>query len=108
MITRKDFSEKLVACVAAGTLANFSLVAAPADGMEKAVAACQVGKDGCAAGQKQGGDSCGNSGGLGQDGCRGAGARADACRAPAPDAQPPVPACKTDTCAASDKPSGNE
>lgn len=108
MITRKDFSEKLAACVAAGTLANFTLVAAPVEGMAKTVGVCQVGQDGCAVGQKQGSDSCGNSGGRGQDGCRGNGARADACKAPAPDAEPPVPACKADTCSASDKPSGNE
>lgn len=107
MITRKNFSEKLVACVAAGSLANFTLVAAPAVDAEKGVAGCQVGKDACSAGGTHG-DSCGNSDGRGQDGCHGAGARADSCRAPAPDAQPPVPACKTDTCAASDKPNGNE
>ena len=107
MITRKKFSERLVACVAAGSLANFTLVAAPAVDAEKGVMGCKVGKDACSAGGAKG-DSCGNSGGKGQDGCHGAGARADSCRAPAPDAQPPVPACKTDTCAASDKPSGNE
>lgn len=97
MITRKNFSEKLVACVAAGSLANFTLVAAPAVDAEKGVMGCRVGKDACSAGGTHG-DSCGNSGGKGQD----------SCRAPAPDAQPPVPVCKTDTCAASDKPNGNE
>lgn len=107
MITRRKFGEKLMTCLAAGSLANFALVAAPVSEKDMFVGACQVGKDACATGGANG-DSCGNSGGRGQDGCRGNGARADVCKAPAPDAMPPVPACKTDTCSQSDKPTGNE
>lgn len=97
MITRRKFGEKLMTCLAAGSLANFALVAAPMSEKDMFVGVCRQGKDACATGGKHG-DSCGNSGGRGQD----------QCRAPAPDAVPPVPVCKADTCSQSDKPTGNE
>ena len=66
MITRRKFGEKLMACVAAGSLANFALVAAPVSEKDMFVGVCRQGKDACATGGVHG-DSCGNSGGRGQD-----------------------------------------
>lgn len=106
MMTRKQFGGKLLSAVAAGTLANFSLVAEADTVDEKLSAKC-------------------NDNGK-SDQCHGAGAKADtekpepkppeppkppkppeppACTAPAPDAEP---ACKADTCSQADAPTGNE
>lgn len=109
MMTRKQFGGKLLSTVAAGTLANFSLVAeAETDSSGDArMAKCnEHGKS---------------------DQCHGAGAKSDTekptppeppsppdppkppeppdCKAPAPDAEP---ACKADTCSQADAPTGNE
>ena len=101
MMTRKQFGGKLLSAVAAGTLANYSLVAnamslsSPERGL---------------------GDKCNQHGKSDQ--CHGAGAKSDTekpqppeppkppvCKAPAPDAEP---ACKADTCSQADAPTGNE
>ena len=101
MMTRKQFGGKLLSAVAAGTLANFSLVAnaMSLSSLERGL-----------------GDKCNEHGKSDQ--CHGAGAKSDtekpnppnppeppACKAPAPDAEP---ACKADTCSQADAPTGNE
>ena len=107
MMTRKQFGGKLLSAVAAGTLANYSLVAnaMSLSSLERGL-----------------GDKCNESGKSDQ--CHGAGAKTDtekpeppappdppkppeppACTAPAPDAEP---ACKADTCSQADAPTGNE
>lgn len=100
MITRKQFGGKLLAAVAAGSLANFALVAEAKDlsSLERGI-----------------NDKCNGHGKADQ--CHGRGAKADgcsakdkapkppSCRKPAPDAEKP---CSADTCSASDKPTGNE
>ena len=112
MMTRKQFGGKLVSVVAAGTLANYSLVA---DAMS--ISELERGLNA----------KCNKSGKS--DACHGSGAKADteptppsppsppspptppkppappSCTAPAPDAEP---ACKADTCSQSDAPTGNE
>lgn len=110
MMTRKQFGGKLLSAVAAGTLANFSLVA-------EAVSLSSL-ERGLNAKCNEHGKS---------DQCHGAGAKSDtekptppeppsppeppkppeppACKAPAPDAEP---ACKADTCSQADAPTGNE
>ena len=112
MMTRKQFGGKLVSVVAAGTLANYSLVA---DAMS--ISDLERGLNA----------KCNKSGKS--DACHGSGAKADteptppsppsppspptppkppappSCTAPAPDAEP---ACKADTCSQSDAPTGNE
>ena len=89
MITRRN----LLAAVAAGSLSEFSLVAAPmAKPSSENIGACKTGKDACATGNNTNrGDSCGNSGGLGQDKCNAG--HADGCRARVNDA-----ACGSDGC----------
>ena len=109
MMTRKQFGGKLLSAVAAGTLANFSLVAdtQPGTTVDPLTVKCnEHGKS---------------------DQCHGAGAKSDtekpnppkppsppdppkppeppSCKAPAPDAEP---ACKADTCSQADAPTGNE
>ena len=104
MMTRKQFGGKLLSAVAAGTLANYSLVAnaMSLSSLERGL-----------------GDKCNQHGKSDQ--CHGAGARSDTekpeppkppkppkppvCKAPAPDAEP---ACKADTCSQADAPTGNE
>lgn len=107
MMTRKQFGGKLLSAVAAGTLANYSLVAnaMSLSSLERGL-----------------GDKCNEHGKSDQ--CHGAGAKSDtekptppsppdppkppeppACTAPAPDAEP---ACKADTCGQADAPTGNE
>ena len=104
MMTRKQFGGKLLAAVAAGTLANYSLVAnaMSLSSLERGL-----------------GDKCNQHGKSDQ--CHGAGAKSDTekpeppkppkppkppvCKAPAPDAEP---ACKADTCSQADAPTGNE
>ena len=101
MMTRKQFGGKLLSAVAAGTLANYSLVAnaMSLSSLERGL-----------------GDKCNQHGKSGQ--CHGAGAKSDTekpqppeppkppvCKAPAPDAEP---ACKADTCSQADAPTGNE
>ena len=122
MMTRKQFGGKLLSAVAAGTLANFSLVAEAVSlsSLERGLNA-----------------KCNDNGKSDQ--CHGAGAKSDtekpeppappdpeppqpeppqpeppkppeppeppACKAPAPDAEP---ACKADTCSQADAPTGNE
>lgn len=98
MMTRKQFGGKLLSAVAAGTLANYSLVAnaMSLSSLERGL-----------------GDKCNESGKSDQ--CHGMGAKTDtekptppeppACTAPAPDAEP---ACKADTCSQADAPTGNE
>ena len=101
MMTRKQFGGKLLSAVAAGTLANYSLVAnaMSLSSLERGL-----------------GDKCNQHGKSDQ--CHGAGAKADTekpqppkppkppvCKAPAPDAEP---ACKADTCSQADAPTGNE
>ena len=101
MMTRKQFGGKLLSAVAAGTLANYSLVAnaMSLSSLERGLA-----------------DKCNESGKSDQ--CHGSGAKADtenpnppappeppACKAPAPDAEP---ACKADACSQADAPTGNE
>lgn len=101
MMTRKQFGGKLLSAVAAGTLANFSLVAnaMSLSSLERGL-----------------GDKCNEHGKSDQ--CHGAGAKSDtekpnppkppeppSCKAPAPDAEP---ACKADTCSQADAPTGNE
>lgn len=101
MMTRKQFSGKLLSAVAAGTLANYSLVAnaMSLSSLERGL-----------------GDKCNQHGKSDQ--CHGAGAKSDTekpqppeppkppvCKAPAPDAEP---ACKADTCSQADAPTGNE
>lgn len=112
MMTRKQFGGKLVSVVAAGTLANYSLVA---DAMS--ISDLERGLNA----------KCNKNGKS--DACHGSGAKADteptppsppsppspptppkppappSCTAPAPDAEP---ACKADTCSQSDAPTGNE
>ena len=110
MMTRKQFGGKLLSAVAAGTLANFSLVA-------EAVSLSSL-ERGLNAKCNEHGKS---------DQCHGAGAKSDtekptppeppsppdppkppeppSCKAPAPDAEP---ACKADTCSQADAPTGNE
>ena len=101
MMTRKQFGGKLLSAVAAGTLANYSLVAnaMSLSSLERGL-----------------GDKCNQQGKSDQ--CHGAGATSDTekpqppeppkppvCKAPAPDAEP---ACKADTCSQADAPTGNE
>ena len=101
MMTRKQFGGKLLSAVAAGTLANYSLVAnaMSLSSLERGL-----------------GDKCNQHGKSDQ--CHGAGAKSDTekpqppeppkppvCKAPAPDAEP---ACKADTCSPADAPTGNE
>ena len=101
MMTRKQFGGKLLSAVAAGTLANYSLVAnaMSLSSLERGL-----------------GDKCNQHGKSDQ--CHGAGAKSDTeqpqppkppkppvCKAPAPDAEP---ACKADTCSQADAPTGNE
>ena len=101
MMTRKQFGGKLLSAVAAGTLANYSLVAnaMSLSSLERGL-----------------GDKCNQHGKSDQ--CHGAGAKSDTekpqppeppkppvCKAPAPDAEP---ACKADTCSQVDAPTGNE
>ena len=101
MMTRKQFGGKLRSAVAAGTLANYSLVAnaMSLSSLERGL-----------------GDKCNQHGKSDQ--CHGAGAKSDTekpqppeppkppvCKAPAPDAEP---ACKADTCSQADAPTGNE
>ena len=88
MTTRREFSGKLLSAVAAGTFANYALVAeaAPRPSFDERL-----------------GDKCNESGKSDQ--CHGNGAKTDNCKAPAPDAEP---VCKTDTCSQSDKNTGNE
>ena len=101
MTTRKQFGGKLLLAVAAGTLANYSLVAnaMSLSSLERGL-----------------GDKCNQHGKSDQ--CHGAGAKSDTekpqppeppkppvCKAPAPDAEP---ACKADTCSKADAPTGNE
>ena len=104
MMTRKQFGGKLLSAVAAGTLANYSLVAnaMSLSSLERGL-----------------GDKCNQHGKS--DPCHGAGAKSDTekpeppkppkppkppvCKAPAPDAEP---ACKADTCSQADAPTGNE
>ena len=101
MMTRKQFGGKLLLAVAAGTLANYSLVAnaMSLSSLERGL-----------------GDKCNQHGKSDQ--CHGAGAKSDTekpqppappkppvCKAPAPDAEP---ACKADTCSQADAPTGNE
>ncbi len=101
MMTRKQFGGKLLSAVAAGTLANYSLVAnaMSLSSLERGL-----------------GDKCNQQGKSDQ--CHGAGAKSDTekpqppeppkppvCKAPAPDAEP---ACKADTCSQADAPTGNE
>ena len=101
MMTRKQFGGKLLSAVAAGTLANYSLVAHAMSlpSLERGL-----------------GDKCNQHGKSDQ--CHGAGAKSDTekpqppappkppvCKAPAPDAEP---ACKADTCSQADAPTGNE
>lgn len=101
MMTRKQFGGKLLSAVAAGTLANYSLVAnaMSLSSLERGL-----------------GDKCNQQGKPDQ--CHGAGAKSDTekpqppeppkppvCKAPAPDAEP---ACKADTCSQADAPTGNE
>lgn len=90
MITRRN----LFAAVAGGTLANFTLVAAPKPSMGKnGVDACVPGHDACSEGgaNVNKGDSCGNSGGKGQDRCSArvndAVCSNDTCRAKASDVE---------------------
>ena len=100
MMTRKQFGGKLLSAVAAGTLANYSLVAnaMSLSSLERGL-----------------GDKCNQHGKSDQ--CHGAGAKSDTekpqppeppkppvCKAPAPDAEP---ACKADTCSQADAPTGN-
>ena len=101
MMTRKQFGGKLLSAVAAGTLANYALVAnaMSLSSLERGL-----------------GDKCNQQGKSDQ--CHGAGAKSDTekpqppeppkppvCKAPAPDAEP---ACKADTCSQADAPTGNE
>ena len=101
MMTRKQFGGKLLSAVAAGTLANYSLVAnaMSLSSLERGL-----------------GDKCNQHGKSDQ--CHGAGAKSGTekpqppeppkppvCKAPAPDAEP---ACKADTCSQADAPTGNE
>ena len=101
MMTRKQFGGKLLSAVAAGTLANYSLVAnaMSLSSLERGL-----------------GDKCNQQGKSDQ--CHGAGAKSDTekpqppeppkppvCKAPAPDAEP---ACKAYTCSQADAPTGNE
>ena len=101
MMTRKQFGGKLLSAVAAGTLANYALVAnaMSLSSLERGL-----------------GDKCNQHGKSDQ--CHGAGAKSDTekpqppeppkppvCKAPAPDAEP---ACKADTCSQADAPTGNE
>ena len=101
MMTRKQFGGKLLSAVAAGTLANYSLVAnaMSLSSLERGL-----------------GDKCNQHGKSDQ--CHGAGAKSatekpqppeppkpPVCKAPAPDAEP---ACKADTCSQADAPTGNE
>ena len=104
MMTRKQFGGKLLSAVAAGTFANYSLVAnaMSLSSLERGL-----------------GDKCNQHGKSDQ--CHGAGAKSDTekpqppappkppkppvCKAPAPDAEP---ACKADTCSQADAPTGNE
>lgn len=100
MMTRKQFGSKLLSAVAAGTLANFSLVA-----NAMSISSLERGL----------GDKCNENGKSDQ--CHGLGAKTDtvkpeppkpeppSCKAPAPDAEP---ACKADTCSQADAPTGNE
>ena len=108
MMTRKQFGSKLLSAVAAGTLANFSLVA-----NAMSISSLERGL----------GDKCNEHGKSDQ--CHGLGAKTDtvkpepkpqpkpeppkpeppSCKAPAPDAEP---ACKADTCSQADAPTGNE
>ena len=105
MMTRKQFGSKLLSAVAAGTLANFSLVA-----NAMSISSLERGL----------GDKCNERGKSDQ--CHGMGAKTDtvkpeppkpeppkpeppSCKAPAPDAEP---ACKADTCSQADAPTGNE
>ena len=105
MMTRKQFGSKLLSAVAAGTLANFSLVA-----NAMSISSLERGL----------GDKCNEQGKSDQ--CHGMGAKTDtvkpeppkpeppkpeppSCKAPAPDAEP---ACKADTCSQADAPTGNE
>ena len=101
MMTRKQFGGKLLSAVAAGTLANYSLVA-------NAISLSSL--------ERGLGDKCNQHGKSDQ--CHGAGAKSDTekpqppeppkppvCKAPAPDAEP---ACKADTCSQADAPTGNE
>ena len=101
MMTRKQFGGKLLSAVAAGTLANYSLVAnaMSLSSLERGL-----------------GDKCNQHGKSDQ--CHGADSKSDTekpqppeppkppvCKAPAPDAEP---ACKADTCSQADAPTGNE
>ena len=101
MMTRKQFGGKLLSAVAAGTLANHSLVAnaMSLSSLERGL-----------------GDKCNQQGKSDQ--CHGAGAKSDTekpqppeppkppvCKAPAPDAEP---ACTADTRRQADAPTGNE
>ena len=103
MMTRNQFGGKLLSVVAAGTLANFSLVA-----NAMSISSLERGL----------GDKCNGHGKSDQ--CHGLGAKSDtvkpepkpqpkpeppSCKAPAPDAEP---ACKADTCSQADAPTGNE
>ena len=103
MTTRREFSGKLLSAVAAGTLANYALVAeaAPRTFEERL------------------GDKCNDNGKSDQ--CHGNGNKSDTdqppqpepptppeppvCKAPAPDAEP---VCEADTCSQADAPTGNE
>ena len=95
MMTRKQFGGKLLSAVAAGTLANYSLVAnaMSLSSLERGL-----------------GDKCNQHGKSDQ--CHGAEKpqppeppKPPVCKAPAPDAEP---ACKADTCSQADAPTGNE
>ena len=124
MMTRKEFGGKLLSVVAAGTLANYSLVAEAVSlsGLDRGLnAKCnENGKS----------DMCHGSGNK-ADGCAAKDTEPIECRAPAPDAaqpppepptppqppEPPIcqapapdaePPCGTDTCSQADAPTGNE
>ena len=107
MMTRKQFGGKLLSAVAAGSLANYSLVA-----NAMSLSSLEHGIN----------DKCNESGKSDQ--CHGKGNKSDterpeppappdppkppeppACKAPAPDAEP---VCTADTCSQADAPTGNE
>lgn len=81
METRKEFASRLMACVAAGTLANFSMLAAGQGNPDRL-------------GDKK--DGCNGSSSMMPDVCRGKGAKSDGCTGGkfGNDTNPPPPACK--------------
>ena len=101
MMTRKQFGGKLLSAVAAGTLANYSLVA---NAMSLSSLERGLGDKGNQRGKSDQGHGAGAKSGT-EEPQPPEPPKPPVCKAPAPDAEP---ACKADTCSQADAPTGNE